>query len=58
MTKERLNEIKDTQKSIRIMIQQADAIPDLKQRYCWLAIVESMQEELIKELEVALKNLN
>lgn len=33
MTKERLEEIKDTQKSIRLMIQQADTIPDLKERY-------------------------
>ncbi len=51
MIKERLEEIKDTQASIKIMLQQADAVPDLQQRYYWKVLAESMLEELKAELE-------
>lgn len=50
MTKERLEEIKDTQASIKSMIQQAEATSDALEKWYMQALASEMQDDLLREL--------
>lgn len=52
MTKERLDEIRNEQASIRTMIAQANAISDALERWYMQALVSEMQDDLLRELSM------
>lgn len=55
MTKERLEELKDQQKNIQTMIKQADVTSDVVEKLYLMAIISDMQDELLRELEMAVE---